>query len=300
MSEQPSVKDLLNGLAAPTASFDDRQGISVGHYYNGKVIKEEVSQQTKMLRPGQTVAELEFWDPPTNARPKMQIILTLQNDAYIDEDKNPDGLMRVFLKGGQLLAAQAKARELGIESFLHGMFQITWTGTKPAKTVGFNDAKTYEVQFAPGVAPAQAALLGQQEQWAPSTPPVSQQAQAAPAGTFPTPPPMQGAPVQQQPAAPAAPAPLFVEPQSPTFPGQVVPQQQPAQTVAPAPDAAAAVMGIMGGVEITPLDPATTEKVKQLYAAGLTSAGQIVAAFAQYNVTVTEEQVNPIINGTPA
>lgn len=306
MSNTASVKDLLNGVAAPTASFDGRTGIQIGHYYNGKVIKEEASQQTKMLEAGETTPKLEWWDPETKQRPKMQIVLTLQNDAYVDDDKNPDGLMRVYLKGGQLLAAQAKARELGIDSFLHGMFQITWVGEKPAKTAGFNNSKIFEVQFAPGVAPAVSNLVNPGEQVNPNSGEVTQQwhvppamqAQAAPANQFPVPPAMPTVtpPVPTQ----VAPVPMFMEPVA-TQPVPVATVTPAIATVpAPAQDGAANIIGIMGGVESTPLDPDTENQVRQLYAAGLTTANQIIAAFAQYNKTVTAAQVNPIINAIPS
>jgi hypothetical protein len=292
-NEAPAPKDLLTGSSAPTASFDDRTpGITVGTYYEGKVISEEVSQQTKPVKQGETPVLL-FWDEPTNNRPKWQMVLTIQNNAYADAD-NPEGHLRVFLKGGALMAAQAKAKELGVESFLHGFARLTWIGTKPAKTPGFNDAKTYQFDFAPGVPDVQAQLLGGGQAAAPAfAPPV---AQAAPGMQTQFPPAAQAA---ANPAAFTAPqqpvaAPAFAPPQTQqqVFPPALPPTTLPAAAIpaqqAPG-DAAAAILG-MGGVEVTPLPPETAAQVVALRQAGL-SDQQVVEAFAKYNITVSLQQL---------
>lgn len=281
MSEAPSVKDLLQGGGAPTASFDERQpptgvGARPGLFYEGRVVKEEIVQATKMAKQGETPVP-EFWDPPHNTRPKWQIILTVQNPSYVTSE-NEEGLMRIFLKGGALQASQKRAKELNVETFLHGFARLTWTGTQPSKTPGYNDTKLYDFQFQPGVDPVRASVVT-------------------------------GAPQQQAPQQPQFPQP----PQqgfTPGLPAGAVPQEtwapSPAPQVGgpafpPPPMAgAAAVTSILGGVEITPLDPTTEQQVAALIGAGLRDAAAIEAAFRQHNLQPPSiPQIQRVLDNTP-
>lgn len=319
MSNAPSVKDILQGGGAPTASFDERQpptgvGARPGLFYEGRVVKEEIVQATKMAQGGQP-AQPEFWDPPHNTRPKWQVILTVENPQYVTAE-NEQGHMRLFLKGGALQAAQKKAKELGIETFLHGFARLTWTGTQPAKTAGYNDSKVYDFQFQPGVAPAHAAVIQGQQGGAPQAP-----QQQFPQQQFAPPPVPQQQPLPgfqppvgqpgfaQQPQQQFPPQQAF----NPPLPGGAVSQGEgwapagapqvggpaapPQQQFAAGADA---VQGIMGGVEVTPLDPMTKQQVEALIGAGMRDASQIVAAFQQHGLTPpSTAQVQAVIDNTP-
>jgi len=291
-----SVEDMLSGGSAPAATWDSRppHSIPVGYYYLGKVIREEVSQQTDLPKIAGGESTPAFWDA-AQTRPKMQIILTLQNDGYVTDD-NAEGHMRVFLKGGALQAAQATARDLGVKSFLHGDFVITWIGEKPPKTPGFNPAKVFKVDFTPGSAPAVfAALSAGSEGWA-ATPPQGAAAVAPPAM------PAAVAAPAAPPAAPVAPPapPMAAAPVAPPAqPMAAAPVAPPLPPAAPAADPASALMGILGATPVATIDPDVAAKVRAVYGAGYTTIPAIIEVFVGYGIPLTEAQVQEALGGVP-
>lgn len=313
MAGPQSIADMLTSQKIPNASFDGRpaptgKGIPIGTFYEGRVVREELSQQTKM--PDKVGADPvpEFWDE-AKTQPKMQIVAVVENPLYASEE-NPDGKLRIFFAGGALVALQKAAKEQGFDSILHGYVRLTWVGEEPPSQPGMNPRKTFHVDFAPGAAPAQVALMQGNQGQAATAPQPQLPGFAAPQQ------------VAQQFAPPAAQQPVFQQPpvQQQFIPGQQLPPGAVAQQGDPAawlpqgapagfppaaaqapvfqapgqpavPGGAAAVQQIMGAVEITPLDPVTAEQVRQVYNVGIKDAEQIVIAFAQNGIQVTKPQV---------
>lgn len=318
MNQQaPSVADMLTRSSIPNASFDGRppptgKGIPIGTYYEGKVVREEISQQTKMPTVPGGEAEPLFWDE-AKTQPKYQMVIVVENPIYATEE-NPSGAMRLFFSGGALTAAQAKAKELGVDAFLHGYLRLTWVREEAPSTPGFNARKVFQVDFVPG-SPPNPMLAGtpdvQQGQQA-FVPPQQPQLPIPAAQPQAFIPPVQqpqafpgqggGFPPQQVPASPFAGMPQAAQ----LPPGAVaqqgdaqawIPGAQPQQPVFQAPGqpavagGAAAVQQIMGAVEITPLDPLTAQQVKEVYEAGVRDIPTLIATFAQHGITVTQSQV---------
>jgi hypothetical protein len=134
----PSVDDLLSSVSVPSISFKNAK---VGDSFTGTIIGLD-SVQVRDFATG----DPKFWD---DGKPQMQVQVTLDTaytDADLDED---DGTRRVYLFGQKLSAARQALKEAGAQKFEIGMeFTITLSGTKPAKTKGFNDVKLYSITLA--------------------------------------------------------------------------------------------------------------------------------------------------------
>lgn len=314
--QPPSVQDVLGGSSLPTASFKNAPN---GAFYEGRVVKEEIAQQTKM----DNDRTPEFWDPPVNSRPKWQVIVHIQNPAYVTQE-NPEGILRAFMKSGMLTAGQKTLKDLGLKEFLGGYIRITQTGSTPTQN-GF-DQKTYQVDFAPGATPVQQVLGAnpqtgevppvQEPQWAAQAPqgtppgmfqaPPAQQApvfpstqQAFQGATFPPAPqaPQQSLTPQFQAPPQAAPAPQTPQfqapPQAPA--GAEVMQQFGFTEIGGAPQAPAQQVA-QAPTQVPPIDPQVRAYVEQLLASGATPE-YIAEQMTGHGFPVTVDQVLVVKHG---
>ena len=172
----------LSSTGSPSA-FDKND--PVGTTVTGTIAeKPVVAQQTDI----QTGKPLE-WD---NGDPKLQLIVTLQTSLRTSDDD--DGLRRVYVKGStksgcrSLHDAVATAvKESGAKGLeVGGTLAVTFIGTEPSQTKGFNDRKLYSATYVPPAAVEANAFLGTSQPASVAvTPAAAAPAPAAPAPTSP-------------------------------------------------------------------------------------------------------------------
>ncbi|WP_061960634.1 hypothetical protein [Demequina flava] len=171
---------LMGGGSASAFQKDDPIGTSI----TGQIVTTEVRQQTD-IQSGQPLT----WD---NGDPKMQLVVTINTDQRIDDED--DGNRALYVKGSKSIgskslhdavrAAVQNANAKGLEP--GGTLTVTFIGTEPSKTRGFNDRKLWEATYkAPDRAAETGGFLGTTEQTAPAT-----TATPAPATTTPAPAPV--------------------------------------------------------------------------------------------------------------
>ncbi len=146
----PDPNDLLSSVTVPSLSFKD---VKVGTSYTGTI----TDLQTVQVRDFAT-GEPKFWD---DGKPQLQIQVTLDTDLRDPALEDDNGERRVYLFGQKLTAAKQALKDSGLQKFeLGSKFTITFSGTKPAKTKGFNDVKLYSIAIEKGTSnPAVDALL---------------------------------------------------------------------------------------------------------------------------------------------
>lgn len=146
----PDPNDLLSSVSVPSLSFKDAK---VGDSYTGTI----TDLQTVQVRDFAT-GDPKFWE---DGKPQLQIQVTLQTDLRDPALEDDNGERRVYLFGQKLSAAREALKASGLQKFeLGSKFTITLSGTKPAKTKGFNDVKLYSIAIEKGSSnPAVDALL---------------------------------------------------------------------------------------------------------------------------------------------
>jgi len=146
----PDPNDLLSSVTVPSLSFKD---VKVGTAYTGTI----TDLQTVQVRDFAT-GDPKFWD---DGKPQLQIQVTLDTDLRDPMLEDDNGERRVYLFGQKLTAAKQALKDSGLTKFeLGSKFTITFSGTKPAKTKGFNDVKLYTIAIEKGTSnPAVDALL---------------------------------------------------------------------------------------------------------------------------------------------
>lgn len=146
----PDPNDLLSGGSIPSLSFKD---VKVGTAYTG-TITDLQTVQVKDFATG----EPKYWE---DGKPQLQIQVTLATDLRDPSIDDDNGDRRVYLFGQKLTAAREALKASGMQKFeLGSKFTITFSGTKPAKTKGFNDVKLYSISVEKGNSnPAVDALL---------------------------------------------------------------------------------------------------------------------------------------------
>ena len=146
----PDPNDLLSGGSIPSLSFKD---VKVGTSYTG-TITDLQTVQVKDFATG----EPKYWE---DGKPQLQIQVTLATDLRDPSIDDDNGDRRVYLFGQKLTAAREALKASGMQKFeLGSKFTITFSGTKPAKTKGFNDVKLYSIAVEKGNSnPAVDALL---------------------------------------------------------------------------------------------------------------------------------------------
>jgi copper chaperone CopZ len=146
----PDPNDLLSGGSIPSLSFKD---VKVGTSYTG-TITDLQTVQVKDFATG----EPKYWE---DGKPQLQIQVTLATDLRDPSIDDDNGDRRVYLFGQKLTAAREALKASGLQKFeLGSKFTITFSGTKPAKTKGFNDVKLYSIAIEKGSSnPAVDALL---------------------------------------------------------------------------------------------------------------------------------------------
>lgn len=189
-------------------SWDDRKGYVIGAFRGGQIIDKKITGQTKM-----GTNEIIRWD---NGEPRKQMEITVQTGERADPQD--DGRRRIFVKGDMPRAVREALKKVSAKD-VHpgGWFYAAWVSTKPATRAGYNDAKVFDVIYAPPGSPdpmaGQPAFQAQQVQQ--PTPQPSQQWQQPPAqfapqapqqGQFGAQPPVPQHAAQAAPQPPAAPA----------------------------------------------------------------------------------------------
>lgn len=146
----PDPNDLLGSVTVPSLSFKDAK---VGTAYTGTI----TDLQTVQVRDFAT-GDPKFWE---DGKPQLQIQVTLATDLRDPAIEDDNGERRVYLFGQKLTAAKQALKDSGLAKFeLGAKFTITLSGTKPAKTKGFNDVKLYSITIEKGTSnPAVDALL---------------------------------------------------------------------------------------------------------------------------------------------
>jgi hypothetical protein len=146
----PDPNDLLGSVTVPSISFKDAK---VGTSFTGTI----TDLQTVQVRDFAT-GDPKFWD---DGKPQLQIQVTLATDLRDPALEDDNGERRVYLFGQKLSAAREALKTSGMQKFeLGSKFTITLSGTKPAKTKGFNDVKLYSIAIEKGSSnPAVDALL---------------------------------------------------------------------------------------------------------------------------------------------
>lgn len=175
-------------IAQPDGSFQDKP---VGTSVEGYV--DNVSDPMQQTVPG-TGALKTYPD----GKPMLQVVVTLQTQLRDDDDD--DGKRALFIQ--QSSARQGAIRDAvlaaGEKSLAPGgWLKMTFTGTKPSSTPGFNPVKVFEAQYQP---PSQGTIMAgaaQSAQIAQNVMPQQQVAQPV------NPTVAAGAPPVQQVAAPA-------------------------------------------------------------------------------------------------
>ncbi|WP_263121146.1 hypothetical protein [Cellulomonas sp. RIT-PI-Y] len=145
----PTANDFLLGGGGKSAKFDQ-----VGDTVTGKIVSTEIRQQTDLQG-----NPLE-WD---NGDPRMQLVVTLATD--IRDDDEDDGHRALYVKGSKAFgskslhdAVRSAVQESGAKGLeTGGTLTVSYTGSEPAKTRGFNDRKLYQASYA---APDRAAATG--------------------------------------------------------------------------------------------------------------------------------------------
>ena len=166
-----STDDFLFGGGSKSAKFDN-----VGDTISGVIESTEVKQQTD-IGSGAGLT----WD---NGDPRMQLVVGIKTDQHDDDDD--DGKRTIYVKGSKKPGSQSlhdavaqavrAAGAKGIEA--GGTISVTFVGTEPAATRGFNDRKKYSATYAaPDKAAQSAGFLEPQAAEAPQAP-----TPAAPAG----------------------------------------------------------------------------------------------------------------------
>lgn len=163
--------DFLMGGGGASAKFEN-----IGDTVTGTIVSTAVRQQTDMA----TGAPL-VWD---NGDPRMQLVVSLQTD--IRDDTDDDGVRAIYVKGSKapgskslhdaVRAAVQDAHAKGLEP--GGTLTVSYIGTEPAKTRGFNDRKLWAARYtAPDHAATTGGYLGTGQvggqPTAPAAPPVS-------------------------------------------------------------------------------------------------------------------------------
>lgn len=169
----------------------------------GKVLSiGDPVQQTDML-----TGNPLWWDPQTQQRPKLQVIITIDTRAgkYPEPsvDDSDDGVRTLYAKAGVQMAISEALRDAKSRLQVGGFLYIAWVSEVPAKTRGFHPRKVFKAQWTPPTASeATGSFFGGDA--APA------QQQAAPAPQF-------GAPT-------TPPAPAFAQPVAPPYNPQITPQ----------------------------------------------------------------------------
>lgn len=132
--------DFLLGGGSKSAKFEN-----IGDSISGTIVTSEVKQQTDIA-----TGALLTWD---NNDPRMQLVVTLQTDLHDDNDD--DGQRSIYVKGSKksgtkslhdaVAQAVRDAGARGIEP--DGTLSVTYTGTEPSATRGFNDRKLYKATY---------------------------------------------------------------------------------------------------------------------------------------------------------
>lgn len=184
-----TVDDFLLGGGAGKSAFGKED--PVGTTVTGTIVGTEVRQQTD-IKDGTPLT----WD---NGDPRMQLVVSLQTDQRLPNEPDDDGIRALYVKGSKapgsrslhdaVRAAVQAANAPGIE--VGGTLTVSYIGSEPSQTRGFNDRKLWEATY---VAPDRAAETGGFLGTTPAT--ATQPATAAPP-----------APAAPAPAPAAAPAP---------------------------------------------------------------------------------------------
>lgn len=151
---------------ANNGTYTDRA--LLGTVRGGRIVDEPaLLQMTKM-----GTGEPEWWDPTTQQRPKMQLVVTLLCDGSgnpgpgiraLDERQSPqdDGKRRLYIRGKDMTDAVRNAfKAAGAEGLRVGSeLYVVWTGERPSKMKGGDPARTWAARYVPGAVgiPAQSA-----------------------------------------------------------------------------------------------------------------------------------------------
>lgn len=153
-----NANDFLMGSSIPSAFGKNDP---VGTAITGTIISTEIRQQTDL----ESGKPLE-WD---NGDPRMQLVMLLQTDQRDPANADDDGQRAIYVKGSKapgsqslhdaVRAAVQAANAPGLE--VGGTVTITFTGTEPSKTRGYNDRKLWAATYiAPDKAAASSEFLG--------------------------------------------------------------------------------------------------------------------------------------------
>lgn len=152
--------DLLMGGGGKYFSWKDvPEGTTITGTVNGDIAQ---SQQTHIQS-----NEPLFWDP-AKTRPKMQIIIPL--DTSLRNDTEDDGKRTLWVNEASNMQAAIRdaVKTAGASSIAQGgTLSVTFTGTRPSQTAGFNPVKLFSATYQP---PAQGALMAEQQASAPAQP----------------------------------------------------------------------------------------------------------------------------------
>lgn len=186
-----TANDFLMATGGAGAKFEN-----IGDTITGTIVSAEIRQQTD-IKDGKPLT----WDDNS---PRMQMLVTLATDLRENPDDN--GHRTLYVKGSTKAGSKSlhdAVRAAVIDSGTKGLepggrLQVSYVGTEPSTTRGFNDRKLYQATY---TGPDHAAATGDYLGTAPA--PVQQQ---------PTPAPVQPAPAAVAPAVPAATPPTTAAP----------------------------------------------------------------------------------------
>lgn len=171
------INDFLLGGGGASASFE-----AVGDTVTGTIVSAEIMQQTDILDNKPLT-----WD---DGSPKLQLVVRLKTAQRDPDNPDDDGTRAVYVKGSKkagtrslhdavasaVRAAGAKSLETG------GTLAVTFAGTEPSATKGFNPRKLYTATYAPPDRAAQAgSFLGTTTPTPAAPAPTEQAPVAAPA-----------------------------------------------------------------------------------------------------------------------
>lgn len=175
-----NTDDFLFGSGSPSAFGKDDP---VGKTVTGQIISTDVRQQTD-IRDGSPLT----WD---NGDAKMQLVVMLQTSERSTEIEDDDGQRAIYVKGSKKAGSQSlhdavatavrRSGAKGLEP--GGTLAMTFTGTEPSQTRGFNDRKLWSASYTPPDQSAQTGDYlgtGQQQQVDTSTGEIQQPAQNTP------------------------------------------------------------------------------------------------------------------------
>lgn len=144
------INDFLMGSGGKAFPFE-----GMGDTVSGVIMEMKKQQQTDL-----ETGEPLFWN---NGDPRMMLVVSLQTE--LQEDDDDDGVRRVFLRGGNYIAASGKGaaslvavkdavKRSGAPDGIQpgGKLTLAYTGQSKPAAKGMNAAKLYSASYQPPTA----------------------------------------------------------------------------------------------------------------------------------------------------